>query len=190
MQTAANQNDLIIKEIRIPKEEIGNVMVEVENTRDQVDTVRVEVENVKVEVKNVKLEVENVKLEVKNVKVEMENVKVEMNDFKNQVSADMSKLVKALEKIEVLLKKTPDPYSCIHCSMGSFCLDGKPVGSFPLIKTKVRAIANLNGGIVKAADTGIGYYKDKNYAVIWEEAGDQLHYDYRNMVYTCGANRQ
>ena len=190
MQTAANQNDLIIKEIRIAKEEIGNVMVKVENARDEVDTVRVEVENVKVEVENVKLEVENVKLKVKNVKVEMENVKVEMNDFKNQVSADMSKLVKALENIEVLLKKTPDPYSCIGCSMGSFCLDGKPVGYFPLEKATVRAIANLNGGKVKAADTGIGYYKDKNYAVIWEEAGDQLHYDYREMVYKCGANMQ
>ena len=50
MQTAANQNDLIIKEIRIAKEEIGNVMVKVENARDEVDTVRVEVKNVKVEV--------------------------------------------------------------------------------------------------------------------------------------------
>ena len=52
MQTAANQNDLIIKEIRIAKEEIGNVMVEVENARDEVDTVRVEVKMSKLRLKN------------------------------------------------------------------------------------------------------------------------------------------
>ena len=96
MQTAADKNDQIIKEIE-------NVMVEVENARDEVDTVLFEV-------KNVKVEVENVKFEVENVKTEIFNVKLEMKDFKNQVSADMSKLVKALEKFEMLLKKNPDSY--------------------------------------------------------------------------------
>ena len=176
MQTAANQNDLIIKEIRIAKEEM---------------------ENVKLEVENVKLEVENVKVEVENVKVEVENVKVEMKDFKNQVSADMSKLVKALEKIEVLIEMTPDPYSCIGCSMGSFCLDGKPVGCPPLEKAMVRANRNIttdSGDIVYAGDTGIGYYQDTityPYAVIWKKAGVQQHIDtLQYIVYKCGANRQ
>ena len=54
---------------------------------------------------------ENDKICKDKEKVEMngvENVKVEIKDLKNQVSGDMSKLVKVLEKIEVLLKKTPD----------------------------------------------------------------------------------
>ena len=148
---------------------------------------------------NVKVEVENVKVEVENVKVEVENVKVEMKDFKNQVSADMSKLNIALDKIEVLLKKTPDQYSCFGCSMGSFCLDGKPVGCPPLEKTMVTANSNIrytvSGDIVYAGDTGIGYYQDTTtypYAVIWKKAGVQQHdsYCYNDMVYTCGANMQ
>ena len=147
---------------------------------------------------NVKVEVENVKVEVENVKVEVENVKVEMKDFKNQVSADMSKLVKALEKIEVLIKKTPDPYSCSGCSMGSFCLDGKPVDFPPLEKAMVRAKRAIDfcSVVVYAGDTGIVYYlphrKIKVYTVIWEEAGNQVlnYYDYENIVYKCGANRQ
>ena len=136
---------------------------------------------------NVKVEVKNVKVEVENVKVEVENVKLEMKEFKNQVSTDMSKLVKALEKIEVLIKKTPDPYSCFGCSMGSFCLDGKVVGCPPLKKAMVTAKSTITTDsgnvIVYAGDTGIGYYLDTTayqytgistkyrYTVIWEKAG-------------------
>ena len=135
---------------------------------------------------------------MENVKVEVENVKVEMKDFKNQVSADMSKLVKALEKIEVLLMKNPDPYSCFGCSMGSFCLDGKPVGRRPpLEKAMVTAKSNITcsrGDIVYAGDTGIGYVRadhTPSYFVIWKKAGAKLHgSDCSNIFYACGANRQ
>ena len=80
-----------------------------------------------------------------------------MTNFKYQVSRDMSKLNIALEK---LLKKTPDQYSCFGCSMGSFCLDGKPVGCIPLEKAMVRAKRAIDfcNGVVYAGDTGIGYY--------------------------------
>ena len=127
---------------------------------------------------------------------EVENVKVEIKDFKNQVSGDMSKLVKALEKIEVLLKKNPDQHSCFGCSMGSFCLDGKPVGYFPIKKAMVKAKSNIYnpnvGVVVYAGDTGIGFYSTTcPYAVIWKKAGVQQHdLNCSNMVFTCGANRQ
>jgi len=128
----------------------------------------------------------------------VENVKVEMKDFKYQVSRDMSKLNIALEKIEVLLKKNPDQYSCSGCFRGSFCLDGKPVGWPPLEKAMVTAKSNIHSTvsgnvIVYAGDTGIGYYLDNpTYTVFWEKAGDKSHNykDYCNMVYKCGANRQ
>ena len=116
---------------------------------------------------------ENDKICKDKEKVEMngvENVKVEIKDFKNQV----------MEKLEALIKKTPDPYSCIGCSLGSFCLDGKPVGCHPLEKTMVTANSNIrytdSGDIVYAGDTGIGYYQDNTtYTVIWEKAGVQVH---------------
>ena len=139
-------------------------------------------------------EIDKVCKELENVKLEVENVKVEMKDFKYQVSRDMSKLNIALEKIEVLLKKNPDQYSCSGCSMGSFCLDGKPVGYIPLEKAMVRAKSDTASYNVYAGDTGIGYYRPNvtamSYAVIWKRAGVQVHRDYSNMVYTCSANRE
>ena len=133
---------------------------------------------------------ENVKLEVENVKLEILNVKVEMKDFKNQV----------MEKLEALIMKTPDPYSCIGCSMGSFCLDGKPVGCPPPEKAMVRADSNITKYgkvIVYAGDTGIGYVRDDptlSYVVYWKKAGVQKHInhgsDCSNMVYTCNGNKE
>ena len=143
---------------------------------------------------------ENVKVEVENVKVEVENVKVEIKELKNQISVDMSKLTKALEKFEVLIKKTPRPYSCFGCSKGFICLDGKPVAGCPLDKAMVTAKSDLKSGgvrvLVHAGDTGIGYYAPignvSKYTIIWENAGIHSHsfYDCSNMVYKCGANRQ
>ena len=126
-----------------------------------------------------------------------------MEDFKNQISVDMSKLTKALEKFEALSKKNPDPYSCFGCSKGFICLDGKPVAGCPLDNAMVTAKSDLkNGGVlVNAGDTGIGYYAPignvSQYTIIWENAGIQsnnysnmVYNDYSNMVYKCGANRQ
>ena len=136
---------------------------------------------------NVKVEVKNVKVEVENVKVKVENVELEMKDFKNQV----------IQKLEALIKKTPDPYSCIGCSMGSFCLDGKPVGRLPLEKAMVRAKGNITTAqscvVVYAGDTGIGYVRAENTPsdfVIWKQAGLKQHSYDSNIVYSCGANRQ
>ena len=141
--------------------------------------------------------------ELENVKVEVENVKVEIKELKNQISVDMSKLTKALEKFEVLIKKTPRPYSCFGCSKGFICLDGKPVAGCPLDNAMVTAKSNINimdncgyKALVHAGDTGIGYYAPignvSKYTIIWENAGIHSHsfYDCSNMVYKCGANRQ
>ena len=94
-----------------------------------------------------------------------------MEDFKTKVSADMSKLVngineiedfknQVMKKFEVLIMKTPRPYSCFGCSMGSICLDGKPVAGRPLDNAMVTAKSDLKSGgvLVHAVDTGIGYY--------------------------------
>ena len=135
---------------------------------------------------------------LENVKVEVENVKVEIKELKNQISVDMSKLTKALEKFEVLIKKTPRPYSCFGCSKGFICLDGKPVAGCPLDNAMVTAKSDFmsGGDLVHAGDTGIGYYAPignvSKYTIIWENAGIHSHsfYDCSNMVYKCGANRQ
>ena len=128
-------------------------------------------------------ELENVKLEVKNVRVEMRNFKDEMRDLKYEV----------MRKLEALIEKTPDPYSCIGCTMGSFCLNGKPVGGIPLERAMVRADSNITicNGVVYAGDTGIAYIRaDCRFAVIWKEAGVQVHNydDDKNIVYNCVAN--
>ena len=132
-----------------------------------------------------------------------------MEDFKTKVSADMSKLVngineiedfknQVMKKFEVLIMKTPRPYSCFGCSMGSICLDGKPVAGCPLDNAMVTAKSDFmsGGDLVHAGDTGIGYYAPignvSKYTIIWENAGIHSHsfYDCSNMVYKCGANRQ
>ena len=103
-----------------------------------------------------------------------------------------------MEKLEALIKKTPDPYSCIGCSMGSFCLDGKPVGCYPLEKAMVTAKSDItlyeysrDRVVIYAGDIGIGYYTSNVYLVIWKKAGVLQHNNhYKNLVYTCGANRQ
>ena len=179
IQTVADQNDQIIKEL-------GNVKVDVEN-------VKTEVENVKTEVENVKTEVGNVKAEIENVKVEMENVKVQVEDFKNQVSADMSKLGKALNEVLEILKTDGkdssskkdtsekarvDPFPCFRSTKDSTCLDGIPIGRTPVDKALVRAKNGDYGTFFKnvyvsSGDTGIGYYKpDGKYSIIWKKAGE------------------
>ena len=184
IQTVADQNDQIIKEL-------GHVKVDVEN-------VKTEVENVKTEVENVKTEVGNVKSELENVKVEVENVKVQVEDFKNQVSADMSKLGKALNEVLEILKTDGkdssskkdtseiarvDPFPCFRSTKDSTCLDGIPIGINPIDRALVTV---KNGGY--AGDTGIGYYKpDGKYYIIWKRAGEkQFNYNYSTfVVYKC-----
>ena len=146
-------------------------------------------------------ELGNVKIDVENVKAEMENGKVQVEDFKNQVSADMSKLGKALNEVLEILKTDGkdssskkdtsetarvDPFPCFRSTKDSTCLDGIPIGINPIDRALVTV---KNGGY--AGDTGIGYYKpDGKYYIIWKRAGEQKFTDnYNNystrVVYKC-----
>ena len=83
--------------------------------------------------------------------------------------------------------------------MGSFCLDGKPVGCPPLEKAMVTAKSNITTAqscvLVYAGDTGIGYVRADHTPsdfIIWKEAGLKQHSsdNYSKMVYSCGGNSE
>ena len=118
-------------------------------------------------------ELGNVKIDVENVKAEMKNGKVQVEDFKNQVSADMSKLGKALNEVLEILKTDGkdssskkdtsekarvDPFPCFRSTKDSTCLDGIPIGRTPVDKALVRAKigTSFKNVYVFAGDTGIG----------------------------------
>ena len=150
-------------------------------------------------------ELGNVKIDVENVKAEMENGKVQVEDFKNQVSADMSKLGKALNEVLEILKTDGkdssskkdtsekarvDPFPCFRRTKDSTCLDGIPIGRNPVDRALVRAknVGVYVGCYVYAGDTGIGYYKpDGKYYIIWKNAGEVNFTDNysTSVVYKC-----
>ena len=148
IQTVAEQNDQIIKEL-------GNVKGEVENVKCEVGNVKLQVEDFKNQVSADMSELGNVfKGEVENVKVEVENVKLQVEDFKNQVSADLSKLGKALNEVLEIMKAEDkdsdskkdtsetaraDPFPCFRGTNDSICLNGIPVGNNPVDRAMVTA---------------------------------------------------
>ena len=156
------------------------------------------------ELGNVKGDVENVKLEVENVKLEVGNVKLQVEDFKNQVSADLSKLGKALNEVLEIMKAEDkdsdskkdtsetaraDPFPCFKGTNDSICLDGTPVGNNPVDRAMVTAKQHICKDYkvdICAGDTGIGYYKpDGKYSIIWKEAGEIYYNNNPGVVYKC-----
>ena len=201
IQTVAEQNDQIIKEL-------GNVKGEVENVRCEVGNVKLQVEDFKNQVSADMSELGNVfKGEVENVKVEVENVKLQVEDFKNQVSADLSKLGKALNEVLEIMKAEDkdsdskkdtsetaraDPFPCFRGTNDSICLDGLPVGNNPVDRAMVTAKQNIYNCFscvaVYAGDTGIGYYKpDGKYSIIWKNAGEIYYKNNPGVVYKYDA---
>ena len=149
-------------------------------------------------------ELGNVKVEVENVKLEVGNVKLQVEDFKNQVSADLSKLGKALNEVLEIMKTDDkdsdskkdtsetaraDPFPCFRGTNDSICLEGLPVGNNPVDRAMVTAKQHICNDCyvdVYAGDTGIGYYKpDGKYSIIWKKAGKEYHINNPGVVYKC-----
>ena len=158
IQTVADQNDQIIKEL-------GNV--------------KSELENVKVEVENVKVQVEDFKNQVSADMSKLGKALNEVLEILKTDGKDSSSKKDTSEKARVY------PFPCFRRTKDSTCLDGIHIGSNPVDRALVRA---TKAGYVSAGDSGIGYYKpDGKYSIIWKVSGEINFFDHysTSVVYKC-----